>query len=268
MFHELAAADPEAQPLLRWKRWFTPLVVVASVLPLASMIGGSSYTGVEPWIIVSCWLVLVVDFIAHVRLRPGFLSLPAGKLYLAIIVVTTPLYLVTPWAARTDLLVLARLAWVVRLVAIAIRGMRGIHRLISRLGKTVLYAALTTAVAAVIVDQAEDGADGFDSFGDSLWWAIVTVTSVGYGDLVPETTTGRVTAAFLMVAGVAIIGAIAASLASFLGMTGDDDQTSAADVGKAAAEPGTADHEAAIAGELTELRREISRLAKAIDERG
>jgi len=55
----------------------------------------------------------------------------------------------------------------------------------------------------------------FATFGDSLWWAIVTLTTVGYGDIVPETTAGRIAAVMIMLTGVAVLGLLAGSLASF-----------------------------------------------------
>jgi voltage-gated potassium channel len=48
-----------------------------------------------------------------------------------------------------------------------------------------------------------------------LWWGIVTVTTVGYGDIVPTTTTGRWVAVVIMVTGIAVLGVLAGSLASF-----------------------------------------------------
>ena len=54
----------------------------------------------------------------------------------------------------------------------------------------------------------------FATFGDSLWWGIVTLTTVGYGDIVPETEKGRLAGVFLMLTGVATLGVLSGTLAS------------------------------------------------------
>ena len=67
----------------------------------------------------------------------------------------------------------------------------------------VAFVALTLAFVAAVLERLVDPAMG--NFADALWWAIVTVTTVGYGDVIPTSSAGRIIAGFLMVAGVSAI---------------------------------------------------------------
>jgi voltage-gated potassium channel len=51
-------------------------------------------------------------------------------------------------------------------------------------------------------------------FDDALWWALSTTTTVGYGDIYPETTEGRLVALMLMLTGIGVIGVFTGSIAS------------------------------------------------------
>ncbi len=53
---------------------------------------------------------------------------------------------------------------------------------------------------------------GFPSIGSGLWWAVQTVTTVGYGDHVPKTAAGQVLAAFVMLLGIGFVTVITASI--------------------------------------------------------
>jgi voltage-gated potassium channel len=82
------------------------------------------------------------------------------------------------------------------------------------------YAVLITFVvilgSAAAVLAVEEGAGGsIDSLGDALWWAVTTVTTVGYGDQFPVTPAGRGIAAFLMLSGIALFGVLTANIAAF-----------------------------------------------------
>ena len=84
------------------------------------------------------------------------------------------------------------------------RLQRKIERLtIVRAVRMVAFVALSLALVAALVEWAVD--PGIDSLRESLWWAIVTVTTVGYGDVVPDSTAGRIVGAVLMLAGVSAI---------------------------------------------------------------
>ena len=130
-------------------------------------------------------------------------------------------------------MVVLRLARVARLV-IASKGAR---QLFDRLGRVALVAGSVMVAGAVAAYYAEHPVNPeFATFGDSLWWAIVTLTTVGYGDIVPETTTGRIAAVMIMITGVAVLGLLAGSLSSFFRLQPDG---SAAD--PATPEPATQD---------------------------
>ena len=76
-----------------------------------------------------------------------------------------------------------------------------------------LIATVTTTitVAAGLLMTVIDH-KGFPSIGSGLWWAVQTVTTVGYGDRVPETTAGQVLAAFVMLLGIGFVTVITASI--------------------------------------------------------
>lgn len=71
------------------------------------------------------------------------------------------------------------------------------------------------ALAALDAEQNDPHAN-IRSFGDALWWALTTITTVGYGDRYPVTLAGRFAAAGLMLSGIAVVGVVTASIASWL----------------------------------------------------
>jgi voltage-gated potassium channel len=128
-------------------------------------------------------------------------------------------------------------------------------------GRIIAYvlsaAALLTyagALAALDVEQNTTGAN-ITTFGDALWWAVATITTVGYGDFYPVTQLGRFVAAGLMIGGIAVLGIVTAAVASWLV------ENVAAET---AAELGAA--EAPIHEELTRLTARIEELTARIEE--
>ncbi len=140
---------------------------------------------------------------------------------------------------------------------------------------TILLAGMVLSVASILVLQEESRAPGANikTGGDALWWAIVTITTVGYGDFYPITSLGRLTAVFVMFSGIGIIGALASILASVLVAPSSPQPESepaaaaalAAPAVAAAPMPMPAD---AVARELAGLRAEIAALRGALGSAG
>ena len=126
-------------------------------------------------------------------------------------------------------------------------------------GRVILYvvvsAGMVLFIAALAMLEAErhNPDANIKSFGDALWWAITTMTTVGYGDRVPTTGGGRLIGAGLMLAGIALLGVVTASIASWL----------IEQVREVEAEGQTATR-----GDIAELRAEIARLSEALKQRG
>jgi voltage-gated potassium channel len=78
----------------------------------------------------------------------------------------------------------------------------------------IVVAATILSLVAAIVERLIDPA--FDSMGDALWWSVTTVSTVGYGDIVPESTAGRIAASVLMLTGLALIPTLTSVVVSAL----------------------------------------------------
>jgi voltage-gated potassium channel len=109
-----------------------------------------------------------------------------------------------------------RLLRLITLLAVLQRGAGRALR-----GRIAVYAAgasiVLVYVASLAILDVERHAPGshIHNIGDAIWWACVTITSVGYGDIEPVTFIGRVIAVGVMVAGIALLGTVTATLASF-----------------------------------------------------
>jgi voltage-gated potassium channel len=105
---------------------------------------------------------------------------------------------------------------VVTVISILNRQLRDDFR-----GRVAVYVVGTVAlvgfVSALAVLDAERDAPGasITDFGEALWWTITTISTVGYGDRYPVTFEGRLVAASLMITGIALLGVVTASIASW-----------------------------------------------------
>jgi len=244
--------DPRLQA---WEHRMNPVIVVAAILPIVVAVKPQGADDPYAVINIVSWLVFLADLLVHLKLEHRYLRTGLGKFDLGIVVLTFPWYLLPGFGAATGLLGLARLGRIGRLI-IAGGTTHVLRRLIARLGKAGLYSLALIVTCSEVVYRAEPPSSGFTTHWDSLWGGFVTFTTVGYGDLVPVTETGRTAAIVLMVGGVALIGLLAGSLAEFLDEAHADDEPA-----EPVLEPPD-NH--VLLGELRSLRTEIAALQESI----
>lgn len=115
---------------------------------------------------------------------------------------------------------LLRALRLLRLLRVALVGARVADQaaIVKRgnVGYALLLAVLVVFIAGVLVWSVERDVSGSDiqSLIDALWWALATVTTVGYGDAIPVSDEGRAIAVALMIVGIAVFGLVSATLAS------------------------------------------------------
>ncbi|WP_422769255.1 potassium channel family protein [Plantactinospora sp. WMMC1484] len=131
-------------------------------------------------------------------------------------------------------------------------------------GRLAVYVGATTvllvAVGALAILDVERGSpDGnIQSYPEALWWGVVTITTVGYGDFYPTTTAGRLVALGLMIGGIGLIGFVTGSLATWI-----VDRISTSE---RSTEATKGDVERLLT-ELQDLRAEVTTLRRIADER-
>jgi voltage-gated potassium channel len=232
-------------------------IVVSAILPLVIVPQSSGWVGIVVGVVT--WLVFLVDLLVLRRHLYRYGRTRLGRFDLLVVVLTAPWFLI-PGAQAGRFVVLLRLARLARVV-VATRGSR---RLIERLGRVAAVALGVTFFASLVAYYAEHPSNpGYATVGDAFWWGIVTLTTVGYGDIVPKTPTGRWAGVMIMITGIAVLGTLAGSLSSFFRV--DDTQTKAdGDAADAADAAGDDSALAALTAEVRALRHQLDALADRI----
>lgn len=129
-------------------------------------------------------------------------------------------------------------------------------------GRLAVYVAATTvlliAVAALAVLDAERGQpdSSIHTYPDALWWAVVTITTVGYGDFSPGTAEGRLVAVAMMIGGIGLLGFVTGSVTSWI-----VDRIAAGDEAAQA----TRQDVASLLDEIRRLRSEVAGLRATVN---
>lgn len=166
------------------------------------------------WLI---WLVFLTEYVVVTYLTDRKLAY-TRRAWLDVFIIVTSLPLLPGLLESTRLLRLARLGRVLRLLrmtrlaAVISRGGAATRTIFRKRGLG--YIIVLTILLAMGVGGAFAIFEG-SPVEDALWWAIVTMTTVGYGDMFPVTTAGRIAASVLMLVGIGLLAVITASVAAY-----------------------------------------------------
>jgi voltage-gated potassium channel len=175
------------------------------------------------WVI---WGIFAAEIVAILWVAPRKkAALRAHWLDAAIVVVTVPIY--GRLLSSLRLVRLVRLMRLLRIGVVLSRALQAERRLTTR--NTFRFAAIATLFLVFIAGAAQATVDqgDFNTFWDGIWWAVVTVTTVGYGDLYPHTVAGRLIAMVLMLVGIGFIAVLTASVASMFVKSERQEETEA-----------------------------------------
>jgi voltage-gated potassium channel len=201
---------PGESTLARWEaRSEWPLVGLAVLFltayawPVLQATIGSPLRQACHLAVLAAWLLFFMDYAVRLMLaeaRGRFLRRTAPELLVLALPVLRPL----------------RLLRLVSLVTVLGRtttsSFRG--RVAMYVGSAVLLVIFVASLAVLNAERGQHGAN-INSFGDALWWSATTVTTVGYGDRYPVTGAGRLVATGLMICGIALLGVVTASIATW-----------------------------------------------------
>lgn len=192
-----------------------PVVLVATLALIPVLIleadatseGWQRVAEVANWIIWGCFAAELTAVLVFAQRKRA--ALRAHWLDVAIVVLTIPLLgKALAWFR------FARFVRLLRFGAIVARALQAERRLTS--GDSLRIAALLTLFLVVLGGAAQHAASEseYGSLWDGVWWAVVTVTTVGYGDLYPTTVQGRLVGMVLMFTGIAFLALLTAAIAS------------------------------------------------------
>jgi voltage-gated potassium channel len=161
------------------------------------------------------WLVRLHHAWHERELRPYLLSF--GGMIDGISAIAIPIALAAGVERRTAFLL--GIIWLLK-IAPDTAGFKQLRRVIAQeseqLGSVMIIFALVLYAASVIVHVLERDAQPaiFGTIHGTLWWAIVTLTTTGYGDAVPVTGLGRIVASMVMICGIGVLGMLVGVLAT------------------------------------------------------
>ncbi|MBR1764626.1 MAG: potassium channel family protein [Ruminococcus sp.] len=187
---------------------FGALACMAAVLVVID--SAVRLTSIERAMFITLYLVFAADLIVRIvksESKRKFFSMNYWD-----VIALIPIHGILPPLTDTRLDIMLSILGLVRAVAFLSRPLRKLKAFYNTNGfKYVVFAALMTVISGGVLIHYAEGME----IADGIWWAFVTATTVGYGDISPTTMYGRIIASVLMLVGIGLIGSLTSTLTSF-----------------------------------------------------
>lgn len=189
--------------LHKFKVAYEVIVIILALISVLFIIDESSkFKNLDFWI----WIVFVSDFIIRFSFNKNKIEfLKKNPLDLIAII---------PLDSIFRLARIVRLMRLLRSVVLFRQYINPVYCVLrtNHLDKVILAVVILIFISSIPIQLIEPS---INSYSDAVWWAIVTSTTVGYGDISPTTIPGRLIATVLMIFGIGLIGMVTSSVASY-----------------------------------------------------
>ena len=203
----------------RLRRYFEIPILIAALLVIPAILiealaTNTAVISIGEWLNWIIWVVFAAEFFTLLTVaveRRTFVR--RSWLEVAIVVLTFPVIFIV--ASNLQMVGIARMARLLRLTrfgAVMMLASKTVTRIFSKRG--LAYIVVITLIVAVGFGVLYGLIEEQGSIFDGIWWALVTITTVGYGDFFPVTTAGRIVGGALMVVGIGFVATLTASVAA------------------------------------------------------
>ncbi|HEV2124030.1 MAG TPA: potassium channel family protein [Chloroflexota bacterium] len=196
---------PNAKPTRLWWAYEATMAALALVVVWLFTVPDQGWARVAN---LGIWAIFVVDYGVRLAIADDRRRFVRSNIPDLIAILPLDFLRVARLARLARLTRLLRAGTVLWRISTNVRGVLGTNGL----------GYLLLATAALVIGggfAAWAAEDQLESFGDGLWWALVTATTVGYGDISPVTLQGRLVATVLMLVGIGTLGMITGSIATY-----------------------------------------------------
>lgn len=203
--------ERRVEAILEWPMVFLVLLLIPLMAIPAIYTLSPIWEKIFFWTDIVIWAALYFELFIKLLVSKNYLN-TFKKNWFLVIILLLPAFRIFRLVRLVRMLRVIRL---LRLQSLVGRLKRNTQILIHNLEYVLVIFLSTILIASFFMWQVEQSANGaIQSFEDALWWSVITITTIGYGDVVPTTSAGKIIGAIFAIIGVLIFMTMTAKIAS------------------------------------------------------